>query len=74
VRQEQCEILPTFGDKGIARFPDSRSGIDQQNIITIVPNFQAGRIAAIAQIIFSGNRDGASGPPTAYDHRHSFVK
>jgi hypothetical protein len=47
MRQKQGKITPPVGQKGIARFADSRSGINQQNVVTVIPDFQTGRIAAI---------------------------
>ena len=72
VRQEQREITISLGKQSIARFTDSRTGINQKYVIIAIADLQAGCISAIAQIAISRGWYRSPGPPAAYDHIASF--
>jgi hypothetical protein len=56
-------FIEIFFDELIAESPNSGSGIYNDYISAIGPDFNARGISAIFQIILSGNRNRPSGPP-----------
>jgi hypothetical protein len=69
MRQEKVVLIAPFFDEMIAATPDAGARIDDDDIVTGGPNFKAGGIAAVLDILFPGDRYGAPCAPASNNHR-----
>jgi hypothetical protein len=69
MREEKVVLIAPFFDEMIAATPDAGARVDDDDIVTGGPNFQASGIAAVLDILSSGDRYGAPCTPTSNNHR-----
>jgi len=56
VRQQKGETMILVCQQVMTRFANAGTGIHDQNLIIVRPDLQAGGIATVSQIWFTGNR------------------
>ena len=69
MREKKVVLIAPFSDEMIAATPDAGARIDDDDIVAGGPNFQAGGVAAVLDILFSGDRYGAPCAPASNYHR-----
>ena len=72
VGEDKVILIAFFLEQMVAEPSNSGSGIDDNNIITFGMDLQTGRVAAVFQIFFSGDRDRSPRPPAGNMHRYPF--
>ncbi len=68
VGEEKIIFIASFLKELISATPHSGPRIHDDNIITLGPNFQAGGIPSVPDVLRPGNRYGASCAPASNNH------
>ena len=61
-------VVAFLGDKAVSQPPDARTGVDDDDVVIPGADFDAGGVAAVAQILLARNRNGSPRPPAADQH------
>ncbi len=61
-------VVAVLGKEPVSQPPDPRSGIDDDDLVILGADFDAGGVAAVPQIVLTRNRNGASRAPAADQH------
>ena len=69
VGKEKIVLIATFFDQLIAATSNTGAGIDDDDIVAFGPDFKAGGIPPVLDILFPGDRYGASSAPASNNHR-----
>jgi hypothetical protein len=66
--EEHREYTLLFLHQQMAQTPDSRAGVHNDDVVVFRPDFNAGRVSPIFQILPAGNGNGPARPPTSNNH------